>query len=65
VTIHLTTTDSQGISIDVKPAGVPEAAGGITISLQFHDGPLAVTLTAAETDQLIRDIERAQIRDVD
>jgi hypothetical protein len=52
VTIILTTIGSRGVTVDVGPAALPEAAGGVAIEYGLHAGPLIFTLTQHEAAQL-------------
>lgn len=45
--IQLTTIGSR-IRVDVEPAALEEATGGVQLRLHLHDGPLALTLTPGE-----------------
>jgi hypothetical protein len=52
MTIVLSTIGSRGVTIDIGPAAVAEAAGGIALACGLHDGPLIFTLSAEEAHQL-------------
>ncbi len=52
MTITLTTIGSRNVTIDIEPAALPEAAGGIGIHCGLYDRPLIFTLTAEEASQL-------------
>jgi hypothetical protein len=57
LTVTLTTLSSQGVSVDVDPSPLPEAGPrGITLTLGLRDGPLALTFTAAEAQQLMAEL---------
>lgn len=55
--IKLTTIGSQ-ISVDVGPSGLREADGGVAIRFELLDGPLVVTFTRAEAEQLLAAISQ-------
>ncbi len=60
MTVTLSTIGSRGVTIDVAPAALPEAGpGGVAIELALHDGPLVLTLTADEAQQLVDALEHA------
>lgn len=59
MTITLTTTGSRDVTIDIEPAALPEAAGGIAIHCGLYDGPLIFTLTAEEASQARRGDRRS------
>jgi hypothetical protein len=51
--MQLTTIGSQGVRVDVAPSALQEAgAGGVALTLALHDGPLTLTLTAAQAREL-------------
>jgi hypothetical protein len=54
MTVTLSTIGSAGLRLDVQRAALPEAGpGGISIWIrELHDGPLCLTLTAVEAQQL-------------
>ncbi len=52
MTIVLSTIGSRGVAVDIGPAALPEAAGGVAIEYGLHDGPLVFTLTDQEAHQL-------------
>lgn len=45
--VQLTTIGSR-IRVDVEPAALEEATGGVQLRLHLHDAPLLVTLTPGE-----------------
>jgi hypothetical protein len=57
MTIKLTTIGSR-ISVDVGPSAFSEAHGGVAIRYELFDGPLLVTFTRAEAQQLISGIRK-------
>jgi hypothetical protein len=53
MTVTLSTIGSAGVTIECAPAALPEAGErGVQITLGLHDGPLVLTLTADEADEL-------------
>jgi len=51
--VTLSTIGSRGVTVDVSRAAVEEAGpGGVSIRLGLPDGPLTLTLTAGEAEQL-------------
>jgi hypothetical protein len=51
--MQLTTIGSQGVRVDVAPSALREAgAGAVALILALHDGPLTLTLTAAQAREL-------------
>jgi hypothetical protein len=57
VTVTLTTLSSNGVSVDVDPSPLPEAGPrGITLTVGLRDGPLALTFTAEQAQQLMAEL---------
>jgi len=54
-TIVLSVMGSLGVTVDVRPAALPEAAGGVGVTYGLYDGPLTFTLTREEADTATRD----------
>jgi hypothetical protein len=51
--MQLTTTGSQSVRVDVTPSALKEAGpGGVALTLELRDGPLTLTLTAAQALEL-------------
>jgi hypothetical protein len=51
--MQLTTIGSQSVRVDVAPSELEDAgAGGVALTLELHDGPLTLTLTAAQACEL-------------
>lgn len=61
--ITLTTIGSRGVQVEVEPAALREAYGGMTVWIELEDGPLAVTFTKQETYALICQALRALVDD--
>lgn len=57
MSIKLTTIGSQ-IRVDVGPSALREADGGVAIRYGLFDGPLIVTFTRAEAEQLVAAIQQ-------
>lgn len=51
-TITLTVLGSRGVTVDIGPSSLYEAADGVAISYALHDGPLTFTITGQEAQQL-------------
>jgi hypothetical protein len=52
MSIVLSTIGSRGVTVEVGPAAVPEAPGGIVVTYGLREGPLTVTLTEPEAREL-------------
>jgi hypothetical protein len=64
VTVELSALGSAHVTIDVTPAALPEAAGGVTIWATCWPGTVleervAYTLTELEAKELVAEIARA------
>jgi hypothetical protein len=58
VTIALSAVLSPGVTLDVRAAALPQAAGGIGLCFKLFDGPLTFTLTAQEAHELLEQIRQ-------
>jgi hypothetical protein len=63
-TISLTTIGSASVHIQVTPAALPEAEGGVTIWIHHWPGTrlsekVAYTLTVGEAKELVAELARA------
>ncbi len=52
--IVLSVIGSRGVTVEVRPAALPEAAGGVGVTYGLYDGPLTFTLTREEATQFHR-----------
>jgi hypothetical protein len=52
MTITLSILGSRGVTVDVSPSALIEAADGIAITYGLYDGPLTFTISAEEDEQL-------------
>ncbi len=50
--IVLSVIGSRGVTVEVRPAALPEARGGVGVTYGLYDGPLTFTLTREEATQL-------------
>jgi hypothetical protein len=56
--IVLSAVISPDVTLDVVPAVLPEARGGIALRFELYDGPICFTLTAEEAGWLSEQIAR-------
>jgi hypothetical protein len=56
MSIKLTNIGSRNVTVEVRPAPFPDAAGGVCLCYGLHDGPLTFTLTVPEARALVSEI---------
>ena len=64
-TIILSAVISPNVTLDVGPAALPEAAGGVALRFGLYDGPICFTLTADEARWLAEQITHQLAERVD
>lgn len=59
MTITLSVLGSRGVTVNVEPSALDEAGpGGVQISFGLYDGPLTMSMTRAEAEQVLADLTR-------
>ena len=56
MTITLSVIGSRGVTVTVDPSTLPEAPDGIAVELTLHDGPLVLTLTRYEAEEIAAEL---------
>jgi hypothetical protein len=56
MTITLSVIGSRGVTVTVGPSALPEVRDGIAVELTLHDGPLVLTLTRYEAEEIAAEL---------